>query len=675
MIYFTSNNVTENILETDIKICSIKFIKEYFKNSDLVGVDTETTGFNPHVDKVLTLQLGNKKDQFVIDVSTIDILEFKDILETKELILQNAKFDLRFFYKKDIWPNKIYDTFLAEVKLTQGILNHKRNLEALAKEYCKTEEVDKSLRSLINYEGLSPAVIKYAANDVKFLHEIREKQLIKATKQEVTLGIHRENRFVPCLAYAEFCGMYFNTTMWIKKVDKALDKVIYFRNKLNDFIIINNISKYIDKQLDLFTKDKKVLINWNSDQQVKPLFKDLGINILVYEKGVCKESIEAGVLKKQEHISEIIPIYLNYKKWEKDATTYGYSFIEKISKETGRIHTNFTQIVNTGRMASGGRNRATKEAYPNFQNIPATPDKKKQEEGMVYARQCITPEKDNVFVNADYSGQEQIVLVNKSKDKDLLAFYESNLGDMHSFMASKIYPELANVSLNDIKKYHHDKRQIAKSAGFALNYGGTGYTIATNLSLPQEEGDRIEKAYFEAFPGLQNYYKKCEELTLKNGYITIDDVTGDKFYIAGFDKLKQLILEQENRPKDYWKTFYEEKSKNSKWFKEQVEKNAYINRWKGQIKRLSLNTPIQGTSASITKIACIYLYDWLIENKYQNIVKIVNIIHDEILTECPKELSKIVAEKMKEFMERAGDIYCKLVPLKAVPEISTYWNH
>ena len=112
MIYFTSNNVKENVLlETDIQICDVKFIKEYFKNIDLVGVDTETTGFDPHKDKVLTLQLGHRQNQFVIDISTIDILEFKDILEQKDLILQNAKFDLRFFYKDNIWPNKVYDTF------------------------------------------------------------------------------------------------------------------------------------------------------------------------------------------------------------------------------------------------------------------------------------------------------------------------------------------------------------------------------------------------------------------------------------------------------------------------------------------------------------------------------------------------------------------------------------
>lgn len=66
--------------------------------------------------------------------------------------------------------------------------------------------------------------------------------------------------------------------------------------------------------------------------------------------------------------------------------------------------------------------------------------------------------------------QEQIILANKSKDKDLKYFYEQKLGDMHSYIASKIFKELSDLSLNDIKKYHSEKRNIAKSAGFAINY-------------------------------------------------------------------------------------------------------------------------------------------------------------------------------------------------------------
>ena len=55
MIYFTSDNVSNDILESDIQICNVKFIKDYFKNMDLVDVDTDPTGYDPRKDKMLTL--------------------------------------------------------------------------------------------------------------------------------------------------------------------------------------------------------------------------------------------------------------------------------------------------------------------------------------------------------------------------------------------------------------------------------------------------------------------------------------------------------------------------------------------------------------------------------------------------------------------------------------------
>ena len=69
---------------------------------------------------------------------------------------------------------------------------------------------------------------------------------------------------------------------------------------------------------------------------------------------------------------------------------------------------------------------------------------------------------------------------------------------MHSFVASKIYPELEGLELDRIKKEFKRERQNAKAAGFAIQYGGVGATIANNLGLPIEEGDKIYDSYFKA---------------------------------------------------------------------------------------------------------------------------------------------------------------------------------
>jgi len=95
---------------------------------------------------------------------------------------------------------------------------------------------------------------------------------------------------------------------------------------------------------------------------------------------------------------------------------------------------------------------------------------------------------------------------------------------------------------------------------------------------------------------------------------------------------------------------------------------------KGEIEKKSLNYPIQGSSGETTKLATIYFFEWLRERQLFNTVKIVNSVHDEIDTENPKKLSQEVAAKLEEVMAKAGDLYCKVVKLRAVAGISTKWQ-
>lgn len=58
-----------------------------------------------------------------------------------------------------------------------------------------------------------------------------------------------------------------------------------------------------------------------------------------------------------------------------------------------------------------------------------------------------------------------------------------------------------------------------------------------------------------------------------------------------------------------------------------------------------------------------------------NKVLISNIVHDEFIIECPKNIADTVSRAVKDCMEKAGSYYCKLVPLKASPVITNHWEH
>lgn len=585
MIYLVTNQ--RSLFDSAaFSMASVSEAIEYLETLDVVGFDTETRGLDPHTKELLSMQLGDEQRQYVVDCLTVNPKEFKELLEKKILIMHNAKFDLRFLYYQGIVPTKIFDTFLVERILTTGLDTVRRSLDAVVYKYCKIE-LDKTIRGNIHREGLSTRVIKYAADDVKYLHQVKRKQEVALTENKLTRTASLDNEFVCVLAYIEFCGMFMNSEDWRKKCEDDLKDLNAVKESLDKFILDNSdkYPKYVDNQLDLFAEGLKCKLNWASSKQVIPFMQSLGVDTLTKDKetGMMKNSVDKKVLGPQKKKHPIIETYIEYTEHQKVVSTYGENWFDYINKATGRIHSNYTQIMNTGRLSSGqkGDKKRGMPQLPNMQNIPS--DNR--------TRGCFQSEPGNTLVVSDYSGQEQIVLANKSLDTDLLEFYSKGLGDMHSFIASKIFPELSNLTLDEIKDNHKQKRQIAKGAGFAINYGGTGITISQNLNISMEDGENVYKAYFKAFPGLANYFKQEKQRALKLGYIQFNNISGRKCYIPYFDEFQKLhkeIYETDG----FWDDYKLEKSKNSakfiNYFKPKV-REYFMKR--GDIERMSLNYP------------------------------------------------------------------------------------
>jgi len=634
MIYLITNQTSIEV-ESSIQLVSISAAINYFKDSDSIAVDLETEGFDPYTCQIKTIQLGDYQNQYVIDCQTIDIKLLKDLLESKELIFQNAKFDLRFLFHASIIPTKIWDTFLAECVINTGIKEARKSLDFLASKYLNIY-LDKSFQSKVSNSNLTHRMVKYAAEDVAYLHLIREKQQIELDVWDLNIVMRLENRFVIALAYIEYSGFKLDRNKWSEKM--KIDQKLYNESKLelDEYIYTNNLQNYIDNQLDLFSTERKCKINWASSKQVIKLFEELGVSVIIKDKdGKEKKSVEAPVLEPQKAKFPILPIYLKYKQREKVVSTYGESFLRQINPITGKLHTQFRQIMDTGRLSSGGKDKSTGLEAINFQNIPSDSE----------TRSCFTAKEGNTLIVCDYSQQEQVILANKCQDQNILDFFNSGAPDMHSYNASKMFPHLKGIPLNEIKEKYKKERTAAKSAGFALNYGGNGKTIAENLNISKTEGDEIYKAYFRAFPGLLRYFETVSVQTIELGYVFINGVTRRKSFISFLEDFK----------------IFGEKSPT--YFKQA-----------GMIYRKSLNFPIQGSSADVTKLATVYLMDYLIEKDLLFKVFIPNTIHDEIVIECPIEMSEELAVVLKECMERASVPFCPIIPMKAEPEITPFWK-
>ncbi len=302
-------------------------------------------------------------------------------------------------------------------------------------------------------------------------------------------------------------------------------------------------------------------------------------------------STSAEVLEKLKKDYIIIEDILKYRHYTKLKSTYADALQGYIMKD-GRIHTSFNQIIaSTGRLSS---------TEPNLQNIPT-----RDEVGKLI-RSAFVPDKDCVFIDADYSQIELRVLAHLSKDEKLIEAYR-NGADIHKMTASAVF----NVPFDEVT----DRlRSNAKAVNFGIIYGISAFGLSTDIDISPKEAKEFISEYFKTFPSIKDFIDKLVGFSKKTGYA---------------------------------KTLFGRK----RFIPELKSSNFNISSF-GE--RIAMNTPIQGTAADIIKFAMIRVYDRLRAENMKT--KIVLQIHDELLLEAPLSECKKAEDILKEEMEKAVEL-------------------
>lgn len=596
MIYLVSHN--KSLFKTDKYIeVTIEQAMSVLLPLKLCQLDSETKGLDCHTKALLTIQLGNKDNQVVIDWTTLTPREkqiVKNYLESDRLFLGwNLMFDLTFLYVQGIYPKHIWDGMIVEQLLYLGYPAQMRekSLKAAAWNYLNIN-IDKTVRGKIVNDGLTTEVVIYAAGDVTYIEDIKEKQDIEVEKQGMKLAVELECEFVKSLAYFKYCGVHLDITKWKAKMTKdqaKLDKAI---SELNAWVVawdkenphngydiqypelkypkysadypaevkrlikdgykrfpqedlqtpdgkvdaykkvIKNQFTRIDTQGDLFTgfdTEPKCVINWSSQKQVIPLFELLGINVETFDKKT-----------KQKKKS----IEANVLKPQKNDFPIIPIFLEyqEAAKVVSTYGQNWLNAINpkTGRIHADFHSIGTDTARVssgggvwklNMQNLPHDPE----------TRACFTSEEGNAWLSADYQSQESRIIASVSKDEKMIDLFEHGCGDVHSLVAYMSYPNIIprDTKIEDIKKLYHNWRQKAKSIEFAINYGGDYNTISKNDGIPVEEAKEIYDNFMEGFPGIKRYQDYCRAAVMRDGYILLNPLTGHRAHIYDAEELKE----------------------------------------------------------------------------------------------------------------------------------------
>lgn len=584
-------------------------IKE-LENVSVVSLDTETTGFDPHTCKLLLFQISVPDKSYIIDARALDIStlpEIKDLLEdpSKIKILQNAKFDYKFIKKHTGFEiYNIYDTLLAEGVLTAGLSGKMASLKDLTKNYLGLD-MDKNIRkSFVGLKDInfSEDQLKYAAIDTFVLFPIFDAQIPKLRQQGVIETAKTEFAVTKVVGEMELKGVYINRSKWediIVNLKKRRDEITEeFYGGISGYYSFNNV--------DLFGNNAPP-ININSQPQLLDLFnKKLNLGI---------PSTADPVLELVNH--PLVKTLREYRKYEKLISAFGESLLEKINKQTKRIHPEFNQMgAATGRFSCNN---------PNLQQIPRdTPE--------APFRACFNPAGGYKFVISDYSSMEMRILADLSGDQKFIEAIKNGY-DLHSYTAALMF---GLEYTEDFKKKHGDLRQAAKAINFGLMYGMGPGRLAAQINVTPGQGKEYMEKYFSSYPSVRDFLSKVASEAVKKGYSA---TPGGR------------------------KRWYKMPDKSDPDYKKQI----------GSIERQAKNHPIQGTNADAMKHALVSLYERIKKDRVD--ASILLTVHDEIVTEARDDQAEDFKYVLSEEMIKAAEVFVKKVPIASDPFVGDVWEH
>lgn len=315
-------------------------------------------------------------------------------------------------------------------------------------------------------------------------------------------------------------------------------------------------------------------------------------------------STDISVLEKLRDYP-IVEYIIEYRTLYKLYTTYIEGILNSISSD-GKIHTIYTQTVaRTGRLSS---------IEPNLQNIPI-----RYELGRLI-RKAFVPLDNSILMSCDYSQIELRVFAHLSKVPELVMAFVNDM-DIHTKTAMDIF----HVKEEEVTK---DMRRKAKAVNFGILYGISSYGLSEDLNIKPKEAKEFINKYFETYPGVKEYMDKEIEEAKKNGYV-------------------KTIM-------------------NRKRIIEELHSSNHVVRSMGE--RMALNTPIQGSSADILKMAMIKIDKYFEDNNIKSTMLLQ--VHDELIFNVIKEEEEEVRKIVSNIME---NIIKLDVPLKVSIEEGNNW--
>lgn len=485
-------------------------------SSDRLGIDTETTGLDPHCDRPRLLQIA-APNQPVIVIDLFKITE--EQLQPVQQLLGNPalkighllKFEIQMLRRVGVHlRGPLFDTHLA-FKVWSAGLKRKASLAAVVARLLK-QRLDKRMqRSNFGAASLSRAQIEYSAIDARVeldLQPCLEQRLRQAGLWQVARDI--EFPCIPIVAQMEWTGMKLDLQCWDR-----LNATLAVQ-QAGAIALINTLRRADKLQLSL-VPELTDTVNPNSPAQLLAALRAVGIPVA---------STSQKVLVPLANDYPIVRAILDYRRTLKTAGIFNTTLQTQIHPTTGRLHPDWYQY--------GARSGRITCKHPPLQTIPRDRS----------ARACFVAEPGWCIVKGDYSQIELRIVAKLSRDRQLRQAYRQGQ-DIHLVTAALITQQ--SIAQLLIHPQRDQLRQLAKALNFGLIYGMSAAKLQAyaetkyGVRLTLDQARSFIRSFFQAYPGIRRWHEQIRRTVYARGLKEIRTLTGRRRRWRDRPRLNELF--------------------------------------------------------------------------------------------------------------------------------------